>query len=117
MTPQEFVDKWQRSKLKERSASQEHFIDLCRMLGHPTPAKADPEGTTFTFEKGVDKSSGGQGWADVWKKGFFAWEYKGKHKNLNAAYDQLQLYRDALLNPPLLIVSDMETIVIYTNFT
>jgi len=117
ITPQEFVDKWQRSKLKERSASQEHFIDLCRMLGHPTPAKADPEGTTFTFEKGVDKSSGGQGWADVWKKGFFAWEYKGKHKNLNAAYDQLQLYRDALLNPPLLIVSDMETIVIYTNFT
>jgi len=117
MTPQEFVDKWRRSKLKERSASQEHFIDLCRMLGHPTPAKADPEGTTFTFEKGVDKSSGGQGWADVWKKGFFAWEYKGKHKNLGIAYDQLQLYRDALLNPPLLIVSDMETIVINTNFT
>jgi len=117
ITPQEFVDKWRRSKLKERSASQEHFIDLCRMLGHPTPAKTDPEGTTFTFEKGVSKQSGGQGWADVWKKGFFAWEYKGKHKNLDAAYEQLQLYRDALLNPPLLIVSDMETIVINTNFT
>jgi len=117
LTPQEFVDKWRRSKLKERSASQEHFINVCRMLGHPTPAKADPEGTAFTFEKGADKSSGGQGWADVWKKGFFAWEYKGKHKNLDAAYDQLQLYRDALLNPPLLIVSDMERIVIYTNFT
>jgi hypothetical protein len=117
ITPQEFVDKWRRSKLKERSASQEHFIDLCRMLGHPTPAKADPDGTTFTFEKGVSKQSGGQGWADVWKKGFFAWEYKGKHKNLDVAYDQLQLYRDALLNPPLLIVSDMETIVINTNFT
>jgi len=54
ITPQEFVDKWRRSKLKERSASQEHFIDLCRMLGHPTPAKADPEGTTFTFQKGVN---------------------------------------------------------------
>ncbi len=117
ITPQEFVDKWRRSKLKERSASQEHFIDLCRMLDHPTPVKADPEGTTFTFEKGVSKQSGGQGWADVWKKGFFAWEYKGKHKNLDTAYDQLQLYRDALLNPPLLIVSDMETIVIHTNFT
>jgi len=87
------------------------------MLGHPTPAKADPEGTTFTFEKGVSKSTGGQGWADVWKKGCFAWEYKGKHKDLGAAYDQLQLYRDALLNPPLLIVSDMETILIHTNFT
>jgi len=117
MTPQEFVDKWRRSKLAERSAAQSHFNDLCRMLGHPTPAKADPEGATFTFEKGVDKRTGGHGWADVWKKGFFAWEYKGKHKNLDAAYEQLQLYRDALLNPPLLIVSDMETIVIHTNFT
>jgi len=117
MTPQEFVDKWRRSQLKERSAAQSHFNDLCRMLGHPTPAKADPKGATFTFEKGVDKRTGGQGWADVWKKGFFAWEYKGKHKNLDAAYEQLQLYRDALLNPPLLIVSDMETIVIHTNFT
>jgi len=117
MTPQEFVDKWRRSQLKERSAAQSHFNDLCRMLGQPTPAKADPEGATFTFEKGVDKRTGGHGWADVWKKGCFAWEYKGKHKNLDAAYEQLQLYRDALLNPPLLIVSDMETIVIHTNFT
>ena len=117
MTPQEFVDKWRRSKLTERSAAQSHFNDLCHMLGQPTPAKADPEGSTFTFEKGVDKRTGGHGWADVWKKGFFAWEYKGKHKNLDAAYEQLQLYRDALLNPPLLIVSDMETIVIHTNFT
>jgi len=117
MTPQEFVDKWRRSQLKERSAAQSHFNDLCRMLDHPTPAKADPEGSTFTFEKGVDKRTGGHGWADVWRKGFFAWEYKGKHKNLDAAYEQLQLYRDALLNPPLLIVSDMETIVIHTNFT
>jgi len=117
MTPQEFVDKWRRSKLKESAGSQSHFNDLCRMLGHPTPAVADPEGATFTFEKGASKRTGGQGWADVWKKGCFAWEYKGKHKDLDSATEQLQLYRDALLNPPLLIVSDMETIVIHTNFT
>jgi hypothetical protein len=117
ITPQEFVEKWRRSRLTERSASQSHFNDLCHLLGHPTPAQADPEGTSFTFEKGADKHRGGHGWADVWKKGIFAWEYKGKHKDLGAAYDQLQLYRDALLNPPLLIVSDMETIVIHTNFT
>jgi type II restriction/modification system DNA methylase subunit YeeA len=117
LTPQEFVYKWRRSTLKERSASQEHFLDLCRMLAHPTPAQADPEGASFTFEKGASKLNGGEGWADVWKKGFFAWEYKGKHKNLQRAYEQLQLYRDDLLNPPLLIVSDMETIVIHTNFT
>ncbi|MDD5264993.1 MAG: class I SAM-dependent DNA methyltransferase [Candidatus Bipolaricaulis sp.] len=116
MTPQEFVAKWRPSTLKERSGSQEHFIDLCRMLGHETPAQADSEGTWFTFEKGADKSTGGQGWADVWKKGHFAWEYKGKHKDLDAAYAQLLRYCDALLNPPLLVVSDMETIVVRTNF-
>jgi len=116
MTPQEFVAKWRASTLKESSASQEHFIDLCRMLGHETPAQADSEGTWFTFERGADKSTGGQGWADVWKRGFFAWEYKGKHKDLDAAYAQLLRYCDALLNPPLLVVSDMETIVVHTNF-
>jgi len=116
MTPQEFVAKWRPSTLKERSGSQEHFIDLCRMLGHETPAQADSDGVWFTFERGADKSTGGQGWADVWKKGFFAWEYKGKHKDLDAAYAQLLRYCDALLNPPLLVVSDMETIVVHTNF-
>jgi len=44
LSPQEFVNKWRKAELKERSAAQEHFIDLCRMLGHPTPAEADPEG-------------------------------------------------------------------------
>ena len=117
MTAQAFVDKWRRSNLKERSGAQEHFIDLCHVLGHPTPAQDDPHGERFTFEKGATKQSGGDGWADVWKKGVFAWEYKGKHKNLNAAYDQLLKYRESLHNPPLLIVSDMETIVIHTNFT
>jgi type II restriction/modification system DNA methylase subunit YeeA len=86
------------------------------MLGHETPAQADSEGTWFTFEKGADKSTGGQGWADVWKKGFFAWEYKGKHKDLDTAYAQLLRYCDSLLNPPLLVVSDMETIIVHTNF-
>jgi hypothetical protein len=29
MTPAEFVAKWQASTRNERSACQEHFIDLC----------------------------------------------------------------------------------------
>ena len=37
MTPGEFIAKWRASELKERSASQEHFIDLCRLLDEPTP--------------------------------------------------------------------------------
>ena len=60
---------------------------------------------------------GGKGFADVWKRRFFAWEYKGKGKDLQAAYLQLQQYRDALENPPLLVTCDIARIVIHTNFT
>jgi type II restriction/modification system DNA methylase subunit YeeA len=116
-TPNEFITKWKASTLKERSASQEHFLDICRLIGHPTPAQSDPIGEHFTFERGASKTGSGQGWADVWKKGCFAWEYKGKKKDLNAAFAQLQRYAIALENPPLLVVSDMETIIIHTNWT
>ncbi len=37
LSPQEFVAKWRDSDFKERSFYQEHFIDLCRLVGHPTP--------------------------------------------------------------------------------
>ena len=117
MTPNEFIAKWQASELKERSAAQEHFIDLCRLLGEPTPAEADPKGEHYCFERGARKDSGGDGWADVWKRHCFAWEYKGKHADLDAAFDQLRQYALALENPPLLIVSDMRRFRIRTNWT
>ena len=117
VTPSEFIDKWRASKLKERSAAQEHFIDLCRLLGEPTPAEADPLGKTYCFERGASKDTGGNGWADVWKRHHFAWEYKGKRANLDAAFEQLRQYALALENPPLLIVSDMMRFRIRTNWT
>lgn len=117
MNPSELVGKWRRADLRERQAAQEHFLDLCRMLGHPTPAEMDPRGERFCFERGAGKTSGGDGWADVWKQGFFGWEYKGKHKDLAAAYRQLLDYREALESPPLLVVSDIERIEVHTNFT
>jgi len=117
VTPTEFKQKWKASSLKEKSASQEHFIDLCRMLGQQTPAQADPKGEWFCFEKGAKMTGGGDGWADVWMRHHFAIEYKTKGKNLDQALNQLQRYTLALENPPLLIVSDMETIIIHTNFT
>ncbi len=117
MTPHDFIDKWRGSELKESSGSQEHFIDLCRLLGEPTPAEADPTGQTYCFERGARKDSGRAGWADVWKRGHFAWEYKGKHANLDRAFDQLRQYALALENPPLLIVSDMIRFRIRTNWT
>lgn len=117
MTPQEFVHKWKQAQLTERSASQQHFLDICAMIGHPTPADVDKTGESYTFEKGSDKTTGKKGFADVWKRGYFGWEYKGKHKDLDAAYQQLLTYRESLENPPLLVVSDMDRIVIHTNFT
>jgi type II restriction/modification system DNA methylase subunit YeeA len=116
-TALQFIQKWKRaSNLKERSASQSHFNDICTLIEEPSPTDADPNGTWYTFEKGASRIGTSKGWADVWKKGCFAWEYKGKHKDLGAALAQLQRYAIALDNPPLLVVSDMETIIIHTNF-
>lgn len=118
MTPSEFIAKWSRNARAERAASQEHFLDLCALLSHPTP-NSDATGESFAFEKGVTRrraTRDGQGWADVWKRDFFGWEYKGKHKDLSAAYEQLKQYREDLENPPLLVVCDMQTLAIHTNF-
>ena len=117
LTPQDFVSKWKRAEARERQSVQEHFIDLCALVGHETPMQQDPSGTRFAFEMGAAKTSGGSGWADVAKIGFFGWEYKGKDADLDKAYEQLLRYRDALQNPPLLIVSDMNYIIIRTNYT
>src|SRR5690606_34317047 len=62
---------------------------------------------------------GEQGYADVWYRGHFAIEYKGKDKypTLEAAYQQLLQYRENLENPPLLIGCDIDRWEIHTNFT
>ena len=126
LTPPEFVAKWSRVTQPERAVSQEHFIDLCRLLGQPTPAEHDGTGSEYAFEKGVAVSGGASkgakgdwGFADVWWKGKFGWEYKTKNKypTLEDAYRQLCQYREALANPPLLVVSDIERIEVHTNFT
>src|SRR3954471_13198779 len=60
-----FVDKWQRSRRSERSASQEHFLDLCEVLKHPKPGAVDLKGLTFTTERGVKKEGETHGFADA----------------------------------------------------
>ena len=117
MTPNEFIDKWRASTLTERQASQQQFLDLCELLDEPKPTEVDPLGESYCFERGARKDSGGDGWADVWRRHHFAWEYKGQRKNLDAAFEQLREYALALENPPLLIVSDMKQFRIYTNWT
>ena len=116
MTPTAFIAKWLANARNERAAAQEHFLDLCALLDEPTP-NSDPIGAAYAFEKGATNASGGEGWADVWRRGRFAWEYKGKHKDLDAAHRQLLQYAGALENPPLLVTSDIERITIRTNWT
>jgi hypothetical protein len=61
LTPHEFIHKWKQANLS---------------------AAADPDGAFYTFERGVRKEGGTKGWADVWMRGHFAWEYKKKHRDL-----------------------------------
>lgn len=85
----EFIEKWRTGSaahaLNERAGAQSHFIDLCRLLGVPEPG--DPE--RYCFERGVTRTGSERqrvdGFADVWLRGHFAWEYKAPGKNLEAA--------------------------------
>ncbi len=117
VTPDDFIEKWRGVTQTERASAQSHFIDLCRLLDLPDPIAADPQGEWFCFERGAKKAGGGDGWADVWRRGCFGWEYKRPGKDLDAAFKQLQLYTPALEYPPLLIVSDIQVIRIHTAFT
>ncbi|MCO5161126.1 MAG: class I SAM-dependent DNA methyltransferase [Mesorhizobium sp.] len=117
MTPHEFIKKWKGNELTERASAQEHFIDLCRLFDHPTPTEADRTGEDYAFEKGVTKTGGGDGFADVWKRGHFAWEYKKRRRNLDTALEQLTRYASALENPPLHVACDTEHFKIVTAWT
>ena len=105
-----FVRKWGPGgpafDLNERAGAQAHFIDLCRVLDVAEPD--DPE--RYCFERGLTKtgSAAGRtdGFADVWLRGHFAWEYKSPGKSLEGALRQLMMYALPLENPPLLVVSD-----------
>ncbi|MBZ9662506.1 class I SAM-dependent DNA methyltransferase [Mesorhizobium sp. ESP-6-4] len=117
MTPTAFIQKWRRAQLGERQSAQEHFLDICALVGHPSPTQEDPNGEFFAFEKGANKLGGGKGFADVWKKGYFAWEYKRKNGNLDEALLQLMRYAPALSSPPLHIVCDIGRLRIHTAWT
>ncbi|MHA0043962.1 class I SAM-dependent DNA methyltransferase [Deinococcus sp. PEB2-63] len=119
MQPHDFAAKWRdlAPRLTERAAYQEHWRDLCALLGERGPTDAgDPD--AYAFEKHVKKAGTGEtGFADVFKRGHFIAEYKAKGKSLGKALQQALLYARELDNPPLLIVSDLSIIEIHTNFT
>ena len=113
MSPNEFITKWHNNALSERAGAQAFFLDLCDLLGVEKPN--DPD--AYCFERGAARTGAGHGWADVWKRGCFAWENKAPGKPLDVALKQLMTYALALDNPPLLVVSDREIIQVHTHFT
>ena len=116
MTPEQFIAKWRHNSLSERAGAQAHFLDLCELLGVDKPGNPN-ENDNYCFERGAKRTGAGRGWADVWKRGHFAWEYKAPRARLDAALRQLMTYALALDNPPLLVVSDRLVIEIHTHFT
>ncbi|WP_180126631.1 class I SAM-dependent DNA methyltransferase [Rhodoferax sp. BLA1] len=121
MTPQDFITQWGAPDgvpgpaygLNEEQGAQSHFLDLCELLGVPKPGSADG----YRFEEKSAVIGGKTGYADVFKRGVFAWENKAPGKNLDTALKQLLTYSLALSNPPILVVSDRLTIRIHTQFT
>lgn len=116
---QRFIQKWEQNAQKESSASKEHFVDLCHLLGVPTPNDPGSGPESYCFEKSLTKTGGKAGFADVWKRDHFAWEYKGKGKypSLDAAYAQLLLYKEDLDNPPVLVACDIANYEVHIAFT
>lgn len=114
-----FVEKWEAVTVNEKATAQEHFIDLCKLLGQKTPNEADPKGNFYRFEKPLTKAGGGAGFADVWYRDRFAWEYKskGKYPDLRSAYQQLLLYKSDLDNPPVLVACDIANYEVHIEFT
>jgi len=119
LTTKQFVQKWGQTPMlpfSEMQSAQTHFNDICDLVGHPDPI-AFADKTIFCFETNAIKPDGRKGRADVFYRNRFVWEYKGLHANLDKAYQQLLFYKDALGNPPLLITSDTQRIIIHTNYT
>ena len=121
MTPQDFIAQWGPGgpafDLNEEQGAQSHFIDLCELLGVPKPGSQD--GYLFEKQTMLPGQVIGQtrGYADVFKRGAFAWENKAPGKNLDAALKQLLNYSSALNNPPILVVCDRLQIRVQTQFT
>ena len=116
MTPADFIAKWgpggPAAGLSERAGAQPYFMDLCALLGVPTPGSQGD----YVFEQHTQVLGEARGYADVFWRDRFAWENKAPGKNLDAALRQLQQYSLALGNPPLLVVCDRDTVRIHTQF-
>ena len=85
MTPQTFIQKWRPGgpafSLNEEQGAQSHFLDLCELLGVLKPGSE----AGYLFEEKSSLIGGRTSYADVFRRGAFAWENKAPGKNLDVA--------------------------------
>ena len=68
MTPDQFIQKWSLTSLKESAAAKEHFLDLCALLQQPLRALvADPlaradNARGFAFDSQIHTNSVNSDW-------------------------------------------------------
>ncbi|PZR70829.1 MAG: hypothetical protein DLM73_17080 [Chthoniobacterales bacterium] len=88
MTWAEFKKKWAKFSGKETSAYQEHFNDLCALLGQPSPVSADPTGSeSFCFQKRVVKDAELFAFDDAGRVSEEAETERGFHRECTSACD------------------------------
>lgn len=71
MQPHEFAQKWRvgATHLTERAPYQEHWRDLCELLGEPT-LSSDQTGNDYALEKHVKKAGTSEtGFVNSFKRG------------------------------------------------
>jgi len=141
MTITDFIAKWKASSGSENANSQPFLMELCQLLGVPTPKPATgiPAQDVYTFEKqapaflpGDIKSSRRM---DLYKEGCFIWESKqgsdggkkkgsgvrgtpGYHQMMDDAYGQALGYASSLKErPPFLLICDIGYCIdVYASF-
>lgn len=88
----EFIAKWSPGGaahgLNEEQGAQQHSLELCAVLGVAPPGGGNDD----LFEKGTLLLGQRRGYADVFKRGCFAWENKLPGKPLDVALRQLMSY-------------------------
>ena len=99
MDAAEFIEKWRDTPLSERAAAQQHFLELCELLGVDKPPTTGPSTADYRFEAPVVGADDRPGFADAFLRGRFAWEYKKRRASLVEARKQLLRYVGFLGNP------------------
>ncbi|MGB7344058.1 MAG: DNA methyltransferase [Pirellulaceae bacterium] len=96
MTPDQFVERWEKSGGAELANSQSFLKELCDLLSvdHPDPTQQDTGENTYVFEKAVAFNNGdgtvSHGRVDLFRAGCFVLESKqGSERKAAAAAEAL----------------------------